>query len=478
MGSILNENFLPFKVLEENVYDFVCEIGREITKIILESYDRDLAKDRDKSIYRDRGPRKTTIKTVYGEVTYSRNVYETKTEEGETAFVFLLDQEMHMDKIGLISTNLAEKICKAVIESPFRKAAEAISGTCGQTISHGGAWNVVQQLGERISKEEDAMVSRMEAGQAEGEREIPALFEEMDGVWLKMQGQDHKQEKGQEMKVCTLYEGWDAESKDESRLVNKKMLAGMEKGEEFNQKREALIEKEYDSDEIGQRILNGDGGNWIKEDYDPEAIVQLDRFHIYQAIRKNLTDKEAQKAVIELFESQKLDEMLDYIQTYADSVESDDPKDHRSRDARRLYKYLEDNRSELLPYQDRGIKIPDPEEGVVYKNMGVQENQNCTLITLRMKNGRMRWSKDGANNLAKILYRNENGELSETIERFTDGLIFNIPIEEAIQTLSAAKAPKSDGKGSIYPEKINCHMPMKDAIQSASVKAFTSISEY
>ena len=31
-------------------------------------------------------------------------------------------------------------------------------------------------------------------------------------------------------------------------------------------------------DEIQQRILNGDGGNWIKETYDPDAIFQLDRY--------------------------------------------------------------------------------------------------------------------------------------------------------------------------------------------------------
>ena len=47
--------------------------------------------------------------------------------------------------------------------------------------------------------------------------------------------------------------------------MNKKMLAGMEKSGQFHQKREALIEKVYDADEIGQRILNGDGGSWIKE---------------------------------------------------------------------------------------------------------------------------------------------------------------------------------------------------------------------
>ena len=29
--------------------------------------------------------------------------------------------------------------------------------------------------------------------------------------------------------------------------------------------------------------------------------------------------------------------------------------------------------------------LAEAPDGIVYKNMGVQENQNCTLITLRMK---------------------------------------------------------------------------------------------
>lgn len=129
----------------------------------------------------------------------------------------------------------------------------------------------MQRLGERISEEEDYAVKQMEAGQAEGRAKLPVLFEEMDGVWLSMQDKAHKKMRKQEMKVFTMYEGWDAQSRG-SRLVNKIMMAGMEKSSEFHRKREALIEKRYDADEIQQRILNGDGGSWIKETYDPEVI--------------------------------------------------------------------------------------------------------------------------------------------------------------------------------------------------------------
>lgn len=473
MKSIVEEKLVSFKTLEQKVFRYVCELAQEITRIMLENYDTELAEGRDKSQYRDKGKRTTTIKTVYGEVAYARRVYQTKLEDGGKAFVYLLDEAMQMDKIGLISTNLAEKIAMTVTESPYRVTADIISETCGQSISHGGAWNLIQRLGERINEEEDYAVKQMEAGQAVGKAEIPVLFEEMDGVWLAMQDKAHKKMKKQEMKVFTMYEGWDAQSR-ESRLVNKAMLAGMEKSSEFHRKREALIEKKYNADEIRQRVLNGDGGSWIKEPYDSEVIFQLDRFHIYQEIKRKLKEKEAQKEVTELFEAGKMEEMLEYIRIYADSVESNDRTDKRGSNAKKLYEYLSNNKEGLLPYQERGIKIPEAKPGIVYKNMGVQENQNCTTITLRMKHRRMRWSENGANNMAKALYRKENRELADTIERYTDGLVFTMQMQEIVQTLSAAKAPKKDGKGNTYVDVITHHMPLLDAMRTASRKAFTS----
>lgn len=473
MKSIVEESLVTFKELEQKIFAYVCGIAVEMTQIILEDYDEELHADRDRSQYRDKGKRTTTIKTVYGDVTYDRHVYQTMDEEGHRAFVYLLDKAVKMDKIGLISTNLAEKIASCVTENPYRVTADIISSTSGQRISHGGAWKLVQKLGERVSGEEELLVRQMNADEAEGRRETKVLFEEMDGVWLRLQGKDHKSMPKQEMKVATIYEGWDKGDGPGSRLCGKKVIAGMEKSREFHEKREAQIRSIYNADEIEYRILNGDGGSWIKDPYEPDTVFQLDRFHIRQEIKRKLNqDKEAAKAVEELFEAEKMDEMLSYIQIYADSVETDEEKDKRAKKARELYQYLDNNKEGLMPYQKRGIMLPEPPEGMRYGNMGVQENQNCTVITMRMKGNRKRWSVKGANNMAKVLYRKENKELAGTIDGYGEGLIFNIVMTEVLATLSAAKAPKKDGKGNPYVDVINMHVPMRDAVQTASRRAF------
>lgn len=473
MKSIVEESLITFKELEQKIFAYVCETAVEMTRIILEDYDKEIHADRDRSQYRDKGKRTTTIKTVYGDVTYERHVYQTMDEEGHRAFVYLLDEAVNMDKIGLISTNLAEKTASCVTENPYRVTADIISNTSGQKISHGGAWKLVQKLGERVSMEEELLVKQMNADKAEGSREIKVLFEEMDGVWLRMQGKDHKSIPKQEMKVATVYEGWDKEDRSGSRLCGKKVIAGMEKSSEFHEKREAQIRSIYNADEIEYRILNGDGGSWIKDPYEPDTVFRLDRFHIRQEIKRKLNqDKEAAKAVEGLFEAERMEEMLSYIRIYADSVETDDEKDKRAKKAWELYQYLNNNKEGLMPYQKRGISLPEAPEGMRYGNMGVQENQNCTVITMRLKGNRKRWSEKGANNMAKVLYRKENKELWETINRYGEGLIFNIRMRELLTTLSAAKAPKRDGKGNPYIDVINMHVPMRDAVRTASRRAF------
>lgn len=472
MKTIVTENQVTFKELEQKIFTYVCEMAVEMTQMILEDYDKELHASRERSRYRDKGTRSTTIKTVYGNVTYARHVYQTMDEEGHKAFVYLLDEAVRMDKIGLISTNLAEKIASCVTENPYRVTADIISSTSGQTISHGGAWKLVQKLGERVKEEEELQVKQMHADELEGSREIEVLFEEMDGVWLRLQGKDHKSIARQEMKVATIYEGWEKNER-RSRLCGKRVIAGMEKSNEFHEKREAQIRSIYNADEIGYRILNGDGGSWIKDPYEPDTVFQLDRFHIRQEIKRKLNcDMEARKAAEKLFEEEKMDEMLEYIRIYADSVETNDEKDTRAKKARELYQYLNHNKEGLMPYQKRNIQLPELPEGMRYGNMGVQENQNCTVITARMKGNRKRWSVKGANNMAKLLYRKENKELAQTVNRYTEELVFNVRMTELITTLSAAKAPKRDGKGNPYADVINMHIPLRDAVQTASRRAF------
>ena len=46
MKSIVDENLVSFKVLEQKIFDYVCELGRLITQQVLENYDKELAQQK------------------------------------------------------------------------------------------------------------------------------------------------------------------------------------------------------------------------------------------------------------------------------------------------------------------------------------------------------------------------------------------------------------------------------------------------
>lgn len=177
------------------------------------------------------------------------------------------------------------------------------------------------------------------------------------------------------IKVSTCYEGWN----EQGELVGKVVSAGFEDGKTFHKLREATIKTKYNTEEAQLRVLNGDGAGWVKACEDADTVFQLDRFHIYEKILKCISDKEMQNRLRELYDGYKTDELLESIQIHVDSIVAGNGKDKGEKKARELYEYLAGNKEYLLSYRDReGIKIPDALEGLVYENLGTQENQNCS----------------------------------------------------------------------------------------------------
>lgn len=154
MKTMITETGVTFKELEKNIYAWICQIGRQFTVEFMERYDRMLMESRDRKKYRHKGSRQTTIKTVYGEVTYRRAVYEVIQEDGFKQYVYLLDETLELENVGLISTNMAELLVKGITEMSYRECAAKVSEMTGQSISAMGVWNVIQALGEKVCKEE------------------------------------------------------------------------------------------------------------------------------------------------------------------------------------------------------------------------------------------------------------------------------------------------------------------------------------
>ena len=309
--EIIASDDVKFNELEKKVFRFVCFFGCLIIKLLLESYDKKLMKIRDTKKYRHKGLRATHVNTIMGEIKYKRAMYEVNVD-GVTKTVYLLDEKLKISADGKVSSNLIEKVVEVVpITDSYRKAETVIDETTNTSLCHETIRKVTVKLGEKIMNKEKDERTLFDRGQlVAGLKEITALFEEADGLWINLQGSDRaerleenkiKAEKEgkefnpkmkikTELKLHVMYEGW---KKDDLRhsLVNKQYIAGIMKPKEIAKLRDARVYSQYDVSKIKMRVTNGDGAKWTKGTTAKGGFYQKDQFHIMQEITRDVPKK-------------------------------------------------------------------------------------------------------------------------------------------------------------------------------------------
>jgi hypothetical protein len=194
-----------------------------------------------------------------GDVEYRRRQYKTD-EDGKTIYVYLLDMAIGNQVVGHFSQSMAEAIAEANCEMSYRHSAQTISETTGQNISHTTAWKVTQALGERANNQELEAAKRAGESKGRGQVEVPLLFEEQDGVWLNLQGEDRKKRGSSiEMKVAIAYSGTVKTGAKRYNLTGKVACANFEEISRFARRKDGVIASYYNVDGIQHHILNGDG---------------------------------------------------------------------------------------------------------------------------------------------------------------------------------------------------------------------------
>lgn len=423
--EMIPENEIKFNNLEKKIFKFVCSFGCLILKLMLEAYDRKLMNTRDSKKYRHKGLRKNTIKTIMGEVEYRRVMYEVE-ENGIKKTVYLLDEKMHINVEGKVSENLVEKVVEIVpITDSYRKAETVMDETTNMPLSFEKIREIVIKIGDKISKKEKEERKLLDKEQlVAGLKQITALFEEADGLWINLQGKDREKrlEKNKEkckkenkefnpkmkikteLKLHVMYEGW---KKDDARhsLVNKQYIAGIMKPKEIKEIRDARVYQQYDVKNIKMRVTNGDGAKWTKGITVEGGFYQKDQFHIMQEIIRDVP-KEYRKIFVELINTKQYEK----IQAAIDGLKYELGGEYTAvKKLDKLKSYLS---NDLARYQDV-VEVPEAPKGIEYRNMGTQESQIFSKLEKRFCSGRKAFSEHGANALAKVCVLNEKFSLED-----------------------------------------------------------------
>ena len=482
--EIGNIEIKDFSELEKKAYSLAMEFGRSLVRMVLETRDLQLLAGRDAERYRCKGPRKTCIKTLMGDVEYERRVYQDREsidgETGKAKSVYLLDEEVSIDKIGNVSSNVCKLIASTICESSYRATARQISEQTGQHISAQGAWNLVQEIGGKLEAQSERNAALDEAHAGKGELNSKILYEENDGVWLALQRKSRKENgPAKEMKVGIAYDGvkWII-SKDGSkrRVLDKKVAcAGFMPASEYRRQKEGLIASVFNKDEIELRVINGDGGSWTLPKQEDGKICVLDEFHRNKKLKECVRNQEFGQLLRSLLYENKIDELLECLEAQVNSITDE----KEIADLKTLQRYYTENKDALKGYYDRGIEIPDTREpGVIHHAcLGSMESNVFTLIGNRMKDRRACWSISGGNHLASILCAYHTTGLGGIFAQLPEVPARSVEEdwEDDGAPISAARMPHKEGTG--YEHHNISTTNFSDVLRAVSTfSAFSSLS--
>ena len=446
-----------FQELEKTIYRTVLQFGREIAAKALESMDEQLLGSRDVSRFRCKGFQKTCIKTIMGPVEFERRVYVDNAAVEGPHCVHLLDEALELNQIGLVTEDVCKLAATAACETTYRSAAKTITETTGLSISAQGVWNIVQQLGEQQKARVERHAELAQHGQGVGVLETKLLYEENDGIYLKLQGKDRKlYGRDREMKVGIAYPGvrWMPCGKTKRRILdNKVAYASFDPVSAFRKAKEGLVASRFNVKGIDLRIVNGDGAQWIQKKNGVKTIPVLDKYHRNKKITECVADKDLADNLRKLLYAGDTDMLLTVIEAQINSLlpEENQKEIEKLTD---LYSYFSENKEALVdPYQ-RGIEIPEtyaPGE-IHHARLGSMESNVFTLIGNRMKGGRCCWSIRGGDNLALLLTAYHTSGLENLFAELPAPPRPKEVWKDTLPMFGASKVPDREGHGYDY-----CH---------------------
>ena len=193
--SMLSNEKINFKSLEEKTFKEMMKLGRKIIQDELRMLDKLILDYRDKEVFKPKDFQPTTIKTKLGEIPIARRRYKMVIN-GETKIIYLLDELLEINDFGLYSQGIVEMVTREITKKSYRETAKTISEDTDNTISHTAVRNIVLKLGEKIKKLEEEKIKLYEEGKIEGEKETQYIFCEHDGIYIKKQkSKKHKGKK-------------------------------------------------------------------------------------------------------------------------------------------------------------------------------------------------------------------------------------------------------------------------------------------
>lgn len=278
---------------EERCFREACRLARQLAVTALAALEGELHVARPRGCVVE-GWRERTVVTRFGDVRVRRRLY---TAPDGTAH-FLLDEHLGWPARQVATPAFAQLLVEWAADVPFRVAARRVAQATAGAVGGSTVWRLLQQVATRALAHERAVHATWATTAAlplpEGERVVPALYVEADGVWVKTQ-REPAHTSGYELKCASAYEGWDCVAdptpghpRAHYRLREKQVYChGHTRADAraplpFWDGVSLALSRTYNLARVPVMVVGGDGANWLDTalEHFPQAVRQRDGFHL------------------------------------------------------------------------------------------------------------------------------------------------------------------------------------------------------
>jgi hypothetical protein len=417
-----------FKTLERSIYAAVAAQTCEQFTKLLEALDAELMVRRPVGL-RHRGCKRRVVQTLCGPVSFQRRRYAEVLPTGERRWRYLLDETFGLPPETQASPGLVERAVSSALQLPYRQAASVVRAARpdGGGPSHGTIHRWVRRVGDqRLALEARKVHELFEEGvlpPTQGQT-IETLFVEGDELRVALQGRRRQRRPGQllpkrraqrgEVRLAICHRGWSPRDPGsvEYRLVDKHIYAAVAEAEPFWRGAVLSVHEYCQLEQVRCTVLNGDGAAWIRHGmgYLPACAFQLDRWHLWQAMKQGL-----------LWQPRQLDQLWrrvaegaqwETIQPMLRRAFKAAPDADTGAAVRRLQIYLWDNRDGLQDYRVRSLPVAqDPS----WRGLGAAEGNVDKPWAGRLTKRGMSWGA-GLPGFVRLLNLQVNGTLTSWLE--------------------------------------------------------------
>ena len=236
-----------------------------------------------KRYYRVKAKRSRTLITIFGQITYTRRIYES-FHDG--SFYIYVDRKMGLPKYDRYDPTVKAKLCETYINIGSMIKTGQIVGeqmfALFSTKKERKNYNISRQTVYNVLKNMHKLQPKIDRISNTPE----TLYIMADEKYVAIQSGTKNKVM---VKHAVLFEGFSSHHKRNT-LVNKLHFTSLDKNfwEQFHD----FIARVYDLTKVKNIVLMGDGAPWIKAGANeiPKVQFYLDKFHTFQAINQMSKD--------------------------------------------------------------------------------------------------------------------------------------------------------------------------------------------